>query len=116
MYGLYKRKLHKMCDLSRGITHLLLKSELLPGEIVFPHYSVWTSCIKCVICLGESRIYCSKVSFYQGNRVSALFGMDKLHQMCDLFRGITHLLLKSELLPGKSCFRIIRYGQVASNV
>ena len=48
--------------------------------------------------------------FYQGNRVSALFAMDKLHQMCDLSRGITHLLFKSELLPGKSCFLIIRYG------
>jgi hypothetical protein len=39
-----------------------------------------------------------------------------VHQMCDLSRGIAHLLLKSELLPRKSCFRIIRYGQVASNV
>ena len=53
-------------------------------------------CIKCVICLGELHIYCSKVSFYLGNRVSALFGMDKLHQMCDLSRGITHLLFKSD--------------------
>ena len=75
MYGLCKENVHKMCDLSRGIAHLLPKSEL-----------------------------------YQGNRVSALFGMDKLHQMCDLSRGITHLLFKSELLPGKSCFLIIRYG------
>ena len=67
-------------------------------------------CIKCVICLGELHIFCSKVCFYQGNRVSALFGMDKLHQMCDLSRGITHLLFKSEPLPGKSCFLIILYG------
>ena len=27
------------------------------------------SCIKCVICLGELHMYCSKVSFYQGNSV-----------------------------------------------
>ena len=62
--------------------------------------------------LSRGITHCSKVSFYQGDRVSALFGMDKLHQMCDLSRGITHLLLKSKLLPGKSCFRIIRYGKV----